>query len=62
MNTNNDKAKRLIEAALQANDRPSLISQLGQHVLFKARAAAAMHVTLMGGNPAAPSEQGSESS
>lgn len=56
MDTNKDKARRLIKAAQQMQDQRTLVGQLGQNILFKARTAAAMHVTLLGGNPAGSTE------
>ncbi|MDG2422789.1 MAG: hypothetical protein P8M22_02290 [Phycisphaerales bacterium] len=58
MDKNKDTAKRLLEAARQAGDLGSPGNRLGQSILFMAKAATAMHVSLMGGNPAGT--QGSE--
>ena len=62
MNDNHTQARQLIDQA-QADHRQggavSMGTRLGESILHAARTAAAMHVTLLGGNPAAV-KQGQE--
>ena len=51
VNTDRDKARRLIEAARREGDHGSPGTRIGQSILFMANAAVAMHASLLGGNP-----------
>ncbi len=53
MDDTRDNARQLIKLAKEACEDASPGTQLGQSVLFMAQAAAATHVSLLGGNPAA---------
>ena len=51
MDDSRDKARQLIKLAKEARVDDSIGTRLGQSVLFMAQAAAATHVSLLGGNP-----------
>ncbi|MBG84551.1 MAG: hypothetical protein CMJ40_08400 [Phycisphaerae bacterium] len=50
MDDSRDKAIQLIKLAKEARVDDSIGTRLGQSVLFMAQAAAATHVSLLGGN------------
>ncbi|MDG2093723.1 MAG: hypothetical protein P8J89_00435 [Phycisphaerales bacterium] len=51
MDDTRSKARQLIKLAKEVSEDASIGTQLGQSVLFMAQAAAATHVSLLGGNP-----------
>ena len=58
MDDTRDKARQLIKLAKEASEDVSIGTQLGQSVLFMAQAAAATHVSLLGGNPGSGKSRG----
>lgn len=58
MDDTRDKARQLIKLAKEAGEDVSMGTRLGQSVLFMAQAAAATHVSLLGGNPGSGNSRG----